>query len=316
MQYRVLGDSGIAVSVIGFGCGGNARLMVGDDEALRLATLRAALQAGVNYFDTAPAYGDGRSESNLGADLRMLGVRPVISTKVVLQGADLTDARSAVLRSFDQSVARLGFDDVDMLILHNRVFQAADGDDYGIGAKVSLRHIFGSRGVLAAFHELVGSGRTKVGGFTAYGGDPSAIRSLIDTRAFGVLSVSLNVLNPSAVIKVPATFDEPNYEEVVVRAYEAGMGIVAIQVLGRGALTDVRSLDKRTSALGAQALACDDSLPSVAIRYVLTKAAVTTAVLGLSEPSHVRDALSAVAKGVLPIEVERTLERIAVQEYS
>src|SRR5882672_6717629 len=133
MEYRLLGRSDISVSVIGFGCGGNARLMTGEDETLRLSTLRRALEAGINYFDTAPVYGDGRSERNLGRDLRSLGANPVISTKVVLQTTDLGDPSSAVIRSVEQSLTRLGVDHIDILILHNRVFEASDGD-FGIGA--------------------------------------------------------------------------------------------------------------------------------------------------------------------------------------
>src|SRR5258707_7353515 len=146
MEYRTLGSSDISVSVIGFGCGGNARLMVSDDEELRLATLGRALQAGINYFDTAGVYGDGKSERNLGRDLRALNANPVLSTKVVLQAVDLEDPRSAVLRRFDESVSRLGLENVDMLLLHNRVFTHTQSGDYGVGARLSLREMFGPKG--------------------------------------------------------------------------------------------------------------------------------------------------------------------------
>src|SRR5258708_33873294 len=97
MEYRTLGSSDISISVIGFGCGGNARLMVSDDDELRLATLERALQAGINYFDTAAAYGDGKSGCNLGRDLRALRAAPAFSTKIVLQPTHLDDPVSPVL---------------------------------------------------------------------------------------------------------------------------------------------------------------------------------------------------------------------------
>src|SRR5260370_40613226 len=102
MEYRTLGSSDISVSVIGFGCGGNARVMVSDDDELRLATLERALQAGINYFDTAAAYGAGKSECNLGRDLRALGAGPILATKIALPTTGRDARRSAVLRALDE----------------------------------------------------------------------------------------------------------------------------------------------------------------------------------------------------------------------
>ena len=308
MEYRLLGRSDISVSVIGFGCGGNARLMVGDDEKLRLSTLRRALDAGINYFDTAPVYGDGRSEHNLGRDLRALGANPVISTKVVVQASDLGDPSSAVMRSVERSLTRLGLGRVDILILHNRVFEQSGGD-YGIGAKLTPSDVFGSKGVAAACRQLIDDGVVGVVGFTALGGDISAITRLVHSGAFGVLNVSLNLLNPSAAVRAPASFAEPDYEEIVNLAHAAGIGVMAVQVLARGALTDPASAGRRIANV---ALAHDDSLPSVAIRYVLNKVGVSTAIIGMSEPSHVDAAVAAIAKGPLSPDVEWALEAAAL----
>ena len=62
MEYRVLGRTGLRVSVLGFGCGGIGGLLVRGDENEQRRTVERALEAGVTYFDTAQAYGDGRSE--------------------------------------------------------------------------------------------------------------------------------------------------------------------------------------------------------------------------------------------------------------
>ncbi|MDE3206546.1 MAG: aldo/keto reductase [Acidobacteriota bacterium] len=85
MERRLLGRSGVEVPVVGFGCGGRAELMVGNDRSAQIAAVRTALDCGIDYFDTAPAYGGGRSEMALGAALADLGSPAVtISTKVVL----------------------------------------------------------------------------------------------------------------------------------------------------------------------------------------------------------------------------------------
>ena len=82
MQYRKLGRTGIQISEIGFGCGGNAGLMVKGTREEQRNAIKCALDLGINYFDEAPDYGDGLSESNLGRMLKELGVRPYITSKV------------------------------------------------------------------------------------------------------------------------------------------------------------------------------------------------------------------------------------------
>jgi len=59
MQLRVFGRSGMQLSVLGFGCGAVGGLMVRGDHADQERTVVRALEAGVNYFDTAVQYGDG-----------------------------------------------------------------------------------------------------------------------------------------------------------------------------------------------------------------------------------------------------------------
>ncbi|MDA1129307.1 MAG: aldo/keto reductase [Chloroflexi bacterium] len=81
MNYRELGGTGLQVSEIGFGCGGNAGLMVkGTPEQQREAVSRAP-ELGINYFDQAPDYGDGVSETNLGRVLKDLGAQPYITSR-------------------------------------------------------------------------------------------------------------------------------------------------------------------------------------------------------------------------------------------
>ena len=69
MQQRVLGKTGIRVSALGFGAGAIGGLLVRGDRPEQTRVVARALDAGITYFDTAPSYGDGRSEENLGAIL-------------------------------------------------------------------------------------------------------------------------------------------------------------------------------------------------------------------------------------------------------
>ena len=72
MQYRTIGQTGIKVSEIGFGCGNNAVLMVKAPYDDQVKAVHHALDLGINFFDTAFAYGLGKSEENLGRILNEL----------------------------------------------------------------------------------------------------------------------------------------------------------------------------------------------------------------------------------------------------
>ena len=84
MQYRELGETGIRVSRIAFGCGPVSGWMEELDPDDQCLVIRYAIDLGINWFDTAAGYGDGKSEATLGAALGRLG-RPTgihIATKV------------------------------------------------------------------------------------------------------------------------------------------------------------------------------------------------------------------------------------------
>jgi aryl-alcohol dehydrogenase-like predicted oxidoreductase len=119
MQYTTLGATSLRVSVAGLGCGGNSRLGLGagksEDEAIAL--VRAAIDLGINFFDTAEAYG---TEGVLGRALA--GVprdRVVISSKSRILDQDGNPLPgAAVVTSLNESLRRLAMDHVDVFHLH------------------------------------------------------------------------------------------------------------------------------------------------------------------------------------------------------
>src|SRR5262245_66439777 len=88
MEQRTLGRTGLRVSSLGFGCGDVGGLIVRGTPAERERAVRRAIDAGVNYFDTASSYGNGESERNLGATLKAVGVRPYVGTKFRLEPSE------------------------------------------------------------------------------------------------------------------------------------------------------------------------------------------------------------------------------------
>ena len=116
MEYRKLGTSDLQVSAIGFGCWGIAGgSMWGEqDEADSIAALHAALDAGITFFDTAEAYGNGYSEEVVGRALAGKRSDVVLATKVNPGNLAASDLRNAC----ETSLRRLGTDYVDLYQIH------------------------------------------------------------------------------------------------------------------------------------------------------------------------------------------------------
>jgi aryl-alcohol dehydrogenase-like predicted oxidoreductase len=119
MQYTTLGRTGLRVSVAGLGCGGNSRLGLGagksEDEAVAL--VRAAIELGVNFFDTAEVYGNERVLGRALAGVARDSV--VVSSKSRIVGEDgnlLTAA--AVVENLEESLRLLSLDSLDVFHLH------------------------------------------------------------------------------------------------------------------------------------------------------------------------------------------------------
>ncbi|MFI6229140.1 aldo/keto reductase [Micromonospora echinospora] len=124
MTFRRLGDSGLVVSVVGVGCNNFGRKL---DLAGTRAVVDAALDAGINFFDTADIYGQpqGASEEMLGAALRGRRDDVVLATKfgMDMHGMNGPDhgargARRYVARAVEASLRRLGTDHIDLYQMH------------------------------------------------------------------------------------------------------------------------------------------------------------------------------------------------------
>jgi aryl-alcohol dehydrogenase-like predicted oxidoreductase len=116
MEYRSLGKTGLTVSVAGLGCGGNSRLGLGRGASFDdcVAVVRTAVDLGVNFLDTAEAYG---TEEIVGAAARCYDRdRLVISTKAIFRAGE--DTGETVTRRVEAGLRRLGLDYVDIFHFH------------------------------------------------------------------------------------------------------------------------------------------------------------------------------------------------------
>jgi aryl-alcohol dehydrogenase-like predicted oxidoreductase len=306
MQYRTIGETGLRVSEIGFGCGNNAVLMVKAPYEDQVKTVRRALDAGITFFDTAFAYGLGKSEENLGRVLKEVGADPVISTKIRLEADCLGDIRAGTIRAVEAGLERLGRERVDFVQLHTRVTL-----ERGMDKRFSLtpRDVLGPNGVIAGFKAM--RDRRKVGFFGFSGlGDPMALHELADSGEFHGFQCYYNLLNPSAGQSVPAGFSALDYALILDRAAAKGMGAFVIRVLAAGALTsdpstggggsgqtlspgsdyptDLQRTEKMQAALGVDG----KGLTQAAIRFALMNEKVSTVLVGFSNPNHVDEAVA------------------------
>jgi aryl-alcohol dehydrogenase-like predicted oxidoreductase len=289
-------------------------MVYGEYPAMRRAVARA-LELGVTYFDTAPMYGEGQSEVNLGAVLRELRAEPVVGTKVYLDGGDRSDIPAAVARSVEASLRRLGRERVDLIQLHNPIAAEGGGQGGSLGVE-ALPEVF------RAFGALTRQGKARYWGITALG-DTDALHQAVAAGGFHTLQTVFNMLNPSAGRAVGPGLPHQDYRRLIDAAAGRGVGSIAIRVLAGGALSG--STDRhpvaasRVGPLATGRTYAEDvaaaerfaylvrqgtvqSLPEAAIRFVLSKPELSVAMVGLSSLEQLEAAVDAANRGPLPPE--------------
>ncbi len=230
MEKRRLGKTGLDVSLLGFGCGAVGGLMVGGAPADQERAVTRALELGVNYFDTAAQYGQGRSEENLGRVIKSLKIDDIyVGTKVRLPAStEPGGIGDGITAALEASLARLQLERVDLYQVHNAIAGAT------AGANVRLVESMLEE-VVPAFERLVQQGKIGHYGITAVGETASLLR-VVDARAFATAQVSFNLLNPSPGAAVPKGFPAQDYGGLLAHTKAANMGVINIRVLAGGAL--------------------------------------------------------------------------------
>jgi aryl-alcohol dehydrogenase-like predicted oxidoreductase len=212
MKTRVLGRSGLEVSAIGFGCMGlNFGYGTGVTKEEGVALIRAAVERGETFFDTAEMYGPYTNEEMVGEALAPFRDRVVIATKF---GFNIVDGKQAGLNSrpeqikavADASLKRLGIDQIDLFYQH-RVDPAVPIED-----------------VAGAVRDLIAAGKVKHFGLSEAGA--KTVR-----RAHAVQPVTALQNEYSLWTRGPET------NGIFAACEELGIGLVAYSPLGKGFLT-------------------------------------------------------------------------------
>ena len=313
METRIYGRSGLRLSILGFGCGAVGGLMVRGSEADQDKAVGLALDAGINYFDTAVQYGDGASETNLG---RVMATRKpegvAVGTKVRVPSANFAAIGQTIADSMDGSLQRLRMDHVDIFHLHNPITLQGGGESLSV-AQVRNE-------VVPAFKALRKAGKTRFLGITAIG-DTAALHQVIDAELIDSAQVSYNMLNASAATALPPSYPAQDYARLFDHTQKAGVGVVGIRVLAAGALSGSAErhptaspppapigsahsyqIDleraRRLMPLVTEGFAA--SLAEAAIRFAITTQAMGTILVGMATVAEFQGSLAAVQKGPLP----------------
>ncbi len=309
MSYCLLGRTCLRVSRLAFGAGPVSGLLTGNDHELQQRTVARAIECGINWFDTAPGYGQGRSEQNLGRALRHLGSEiPIhIATKVRLQPDRLHDIRTDILESVEQSLQRLQVPAVTLLQLHNGITKAPGDQPFS----VSLTELLRPEGVVSVFRELQTQGLVQAIGLTGTG-DPESMRHAIQSDEFDTVQLPYNILNPSAGRTMPPGFTEQNYGNILEDCLRRNLGVFAIRVFAGGAIhgappgnhtksTPFFPLDlyERDLQLSEDLRRPGSQLPAgqIALNFSLAHPAIHSAIIGFGMESHIDDAIQYLTGG-------------------
>jgi aryl-alcohol dehydrogenase-like predicted oxidoreductase len=298
MQYRKLGRTGLDVSRIALGCmsygdpgAGNHEWTL-DDEASR-PFIRQALDAGINFFDTANVYSAGTSEEIVGRALAEMAERDevVIATKVHGRmrpgpnGGGLS--RKAILTEIDHSLRRLGTDYVDLYQIH-RWDPTTPIEE-----------------TMEALHDVVKAGKARyIGASSMHAWQFAKAQHVAVTHgwtSFATMQPHYNLLY------------REEEREMLPLCVDLGVGVIPWSPLARGRLTrpwNATTSRSETDGFGRSLYSDEDraiaervadvavarGVPQaqVALAWVLAQPAVTAPIVGATKPHHLDDAVAAV----------------------
>jgi aryl-alcohol dehydrogenase-like predicted oxidoreductase len=317
VKTRKLGSSGLEVSELGYGAWGIGKTMWGgadDDESLR--ALHRAVELGVDFVDTALAYGDGHSEQLVGRLLRERSESVHVATKVPPKNSQWP-ARSGVAadeafpgdwitRCTERSLRNLGVDRLDLQQLHVWSDEWVGQGDW-----------------LETVERLRGEGKIGAFGVSINDHQPSSALQLIETGVVDSVQVIYNI------------FDQSPEDELFPAVQEAGVGVIVRVPFDEGGLTGTITPDTefgdgdfRAAYFGGerkhdvwqrvQAIAGDlgvpvERLPELALRFCLSQPAVSTVIPGMRSLRNVEANVAAEELGPLD---EHELELLRAHRWA
>lgn len=312
MQYRVLGRTGIRISEVGFGAWGIGGEWGGADDETSRQALRQAFELGVNFYDTALGYGNGRSERLIGEVFKDRRAEVVIASKIPPKTGrwpvkdsdplETTFPAKWITMCTERSLRNLGTDYLDLQQLHawtNGYLQQSEW--------------------LEELQKLKAQGKIRAFGVSANDWDPYGAVNLVKSDSIDSVQVIYNI------------FEQRPEEQLLPAALEHNVGILARVPFEEGLLTGalppgysfaegdwraewltserLEAANQRVDAL-RQFLAPDrPTLAALALKYILSHPAVSTVIPGMRKPRHVEANVAASDGVLLPEDVQQELKQ-------
>jgi aryl-alcohol dehydrogenase-like predicted oxidoreductase len=292
MNYRILGKSGIKISEIGFGC-----MSLQRDENYNTRLLHAAIEAGINFFDTADLYEAGLNETMLGIALGEKRKQIVLASKVGNQlrsdgkGWDWNPRKEYILSAVEKSLQRLQTDYIDLYQLHGGTI------DDPIDEAIEAFELLKQRGKI--LHYGISSIR------------PNVIREWVKHS------------NITSVMMQYSLLDRRPEETCLTLLEENHIGVLARGTLAKGLLVDkpaqaflefsadgVRKIQDKLSAC----LPRNESKTALALAYVLHHPAISSAVAGIRTMEQLNDIIAS-SNFVLDEKTYLALSRLLALTY-
>jgi aryl-alcohol dehydrogenase-like predicted oxidoreductase len=303
MKYRNLGRTGLNVSEIGFGAWGiSGAQWIGAEDDVSLKTLKTAHDNGVNFFDTALAYGAGHSEQLIN---RAFGKSPdvIVASKVppkndtwpARKGSPLRDVfpKEYVLASLDQSLKNLGRDQVDVYQFHVWSDGWADQEEW-----------------LETVRQMRDSGKARSVGISINDHQPTNVLKALDTGLVDTVQVIYNI------------FDQTPDDELFPYCRKHDIGVIARVPFDEGSLTgnvrpettfpagdfrndyftDWRKKEvwDRVQHIARDAAIPVENMPELALRFCISDPTVSTVIPGMRTPQRVITNVAVSDAGPLP----------------
>ena len=260
---RILGKTGVEVSVLILG--GFPTMKDPPTAKFHPAQLaNAALDAGINYFDTAPSYGKGQSERNFGEVLATRRKEVFLATKTGNRSYD------GAMRDVEASLDRLRTDHFDLLQIH------------GVSANEDFDKWDKPDGVLKTLHKLRDEKVTRFIGVTGHE-SPESMRRAIELFDFDTVLTTFN----------PTVKRRPYQEMVLPLAKEKNMGVLAMKVMGGGLGSLAIGNPAKNDGASNHDEATRQAEAGMLIRYSLGLP-ISAAVVGMGSLEHLRTNVAAV----------------------
>jgi aryl-alcohol dehydrogenase-like predicted oxidoreductase len=315
MKYRKLGRTNYEISEIGYGAWGiGGALWQGAKDDESIAALRRAIELGLNFIDTALAYGDGHSEKLVGQVARAAGRKIYVATKVPPKnqlwparpgiGIEQVFPYDYIMRTTEQSLRNLGLETVDLQQLHVWNPEWIGRDDWR-----------------RAFEDLKRSGKARAVGVSINDHQPDSALELIRTGLIDTVQVIYNI------------FDQSPERNLFPLCLERNIGVLARVPLDEGSLTGritedstfppgdfrnhyfmgdrKRQVVEHVNALRRDLPGTNGNLPETALRFCISHPAVSTVIPGMRSIRNVEANCAVSDKGPLAPDVLGVLRRHA-----